>query len=284
MEKLLLLLLLSSLFTACGMQKKIDNFLKMSSFMPNGLTGIKTTKNFSLTATDAPFSYAFVTSAKMTVKKVEMRDSKGVYHQSLKENTVMDLILLRNGMYSTLTEQDLPDGQYDEIKVYVSAASVTLIDGRTFDLTVPVGALNGVSVALSPTLQISSSTQSYILLDIDLSRSYLPQGITTDVATVTGFDFFPVIRAANLATAGAIGGIIYSTDQQPVPGAIVEITQGSVSSTAVTGSDGVFLIMGVTPGTYQIGVSAVGYQDKAKSSITVESASPEPFTAVLSRN
>ncbi|HXH29351.1 MAG TPA: DUF4382 domain-containing protein [Bacteriovoracaceae bacterium] len=262
-------------FSSCGLEKVTRYLTKVKTSQPYKLELYDQNANFRLIATDAPFSYDYVTKAELTVSSVLVGDSNGIYKELLKKSRQIDILTLRNGNVSLLSEATLAPGKYREIKVSFSTATVHLKDGRIFNLSVPQSALSGISVPIGPVLEVaptatpSSATPKVtdLLVDFDLSRSFLPTGDTSAVEKVTGFTFFPVLRTADVALCGVVAGVVISDNGTPVNplddkkvlGAIAEISQGSSSFTAITDEDGVYQFIGVQHGKYTVKVKAIGH-------------------------
>jgi len=218
---------------------------------------VQKTGTIRLLATDAPFNFDTVTSARITVSKIVLRKN-GEKVTVMEKETTLDLLQLRNGIVESLSQLEIPVGEYNEVILVISEASVDLKDGRSFPLTVPSGASSGLKVFVKPAITVSENVSSSLLLDFDLSQSFVPQGTNSGI---TGFNFNPVIRATNMGLAGSISGIIWSnnntpvdlTDDVPVPGAVVTIKNGSeIVTTAVTDDMGFYKVLGLPALDYTV--------------------------------
>lgn len=222
------------------------------------------TGTIRLLATDAPFNFDTVSSAKMTVNKIVLRKN-GSKVTVLDKEITLDLLQLRNGIVESLSQLEIPVGEYNEVILVISDASVDLKDGRTFPLTVPSGASSGLKVFVKPAITVSENVSSSLLLDFDLSQSFVPQGVNSGI---TGFNFNPVIRATNLGLAGSISGIVWNnnntvidpTDDTPIPGAVVTIKNGTeIVTTAVADDLGYYKVLGLPALDYTVVGEAEGY-------------------------
>ena len=202
----------------------------------------------------------------------------------------LDLINLKNGMISTLSDITLAPGQYDEVRLFISAASVTMKNGNNYNLTVPSGAQTGLKVFINPSINITTQMSTDVLLDFDLSRSFIPKGNPHSPNGIMGFNFMPVIRAANLTTAGTLAGKIMSdngttsdaSDDVAVNGAVVSVSQnGSVVSTAVSDESGNYKIIGLALGNYDFNASAEGYNPRDQSSTSITAGNVTTENALL---
>ena len=72
------------------------------------------------------------------------------------------------------------------------------------------------------------------------------------------FFIFPICLGSYAQSGfGMLSGRIVNADQQPVTGASVSLEKTKLGT--VTGSDGQFSLKGITPGSYIISISNVGY-------------------------
>ena len=230
----------------------------------------------SVQLTDAPFPHDLVAEANVTIFKVDARykgdveldmqaiDStdvtvetdKGKPFVVLMENEVdVNLLELTNGVTKTLVDTDVPVGSYDLIRVYVKGINVVLTDGTTFNLDVPSGSQSGIKVFIKPELMVNGGLSSDLLLDFDVSKSFVQKS--------GGFNFKPVIKASNLSTAGTLMGTITAVEQDTivsVEGAQVAVfVADTLNTTTFSDVDGGYMLMGLEAGRYQIEVEKEGY-------------------------
>lgn len=226
--------------------------------------------NFRLIATDAPFQYADVTSAKVTVDKIEAEDVNEVRKVVKDTPMTIDLVQLRNGLVTTMVDLNLSPGQYKKIILTVSNGSIGLKDGSNTNLKNPS---SEIKVSIKPEITVSSSMSTDVILDFDLSKSFVLRG--NDLSD--GFNFKPVLRAANLITAGTVAGKVLSDketadtgDDVALEGALVTISQdGSSVSTALTGAHGNFKVVGLSAGDYSVVISHPHHSASQSSSFSI---------------
>lgn len=224
-----------------------------------------------LMATDAPLDFDSVSSAKITVEEIQVKSSSsGEKITVMDKETTLDLMTLRNGLVESLSEVEIPAGKYNEILIIISGSRIEMKDGRTFPFKIPSGSTSGLKVKVSPDLEITTGLSTDVLLDFDLSRSFVP---TMNGKEVSSFNFKPVVRAQVLAFAGIVSGqVLNVTDETPIAGATVTVKKGTeIVTTAVTDSEGFFKILGLPVDTYNITAEAVQY-----GSLTIEAV---PVTA-----
>ena len=214
--------------------------------------------------TDAPFPVDMIDSAMVTIVKVEIRnadeDSINPYLTIMEDTSItFNLIELRNGISAEMIETDIPEGNYDLIRLYVDNASLTVKDGETYSMKVPSGAQTGIKVFIKPALTISGGTISELLLDFSLEKSFVLKGNMNTPAGIKGFNFKPTIHAVNNVTAGAIVGMVSDTSGMMVGGAEVWLEQDTVFATAYADTLGKYGFIGIPAGTYDIFSTGVGY-------------------------
>lgn len=180
--------------------------------------------------TDAPFPIDMVGSTEVTIDRVEIRKQAEMGldegHDSFvvisNETVTIDLLDLTNGVTEVLGTADLDPGNYDLIRLHVVDASITLNDGSTYDLKVPSGDASGLKIKIQPSVYIEAGQSSDVLLDFDLSRSFIVKG-NFKKGTFSGFIFKPVVRGIYMKHAGSVEGTVTDSTGTPVKNAMVEV-------------------------------------------------------------
>lgn len=227
--------------------------------------------------TDAPFPFDMVAEANVTVFKIdarlkdgedddeEMDDESGSSFVTLMEEEIsVNLLDLTNGTTETMADLDIPVGTYDLIRVYVKGVNVVLTDERSFDLKVPSGEQTGIKIFIDPALTIAGGLSSDLLLDFDVSRSFVAKGNMNSVDGITGFNFKPVIKVSNLSTAGTLSGAVTTMDGESSVAledaqiSILDLDEEPVTSGA-TNIDGNYAIIGLNAGIYKVFASMNGF-------------------------
>ncbi|MBE0654178.1 MAG: DUF4382 domain-containing protein, partial [Bacteroidales bacterium] len=152
-----------------------------------------------LRITDDPFNISFVESANVLITKIEIRkagDSEENPFILLSEDTItLDLLTLRNGITEELVNIEIPKGEYDLVRLYVDEASLTITDQPVpFNVKVPGGSQTGIKIFIDPALTIEGGLTSELLLDFDLSKSFVMRGNLKNSHGINGFIFKPSIR------------------------------------------------------------------------------------------
>ncbi|RIV32981.1 DUF4382 domain-containing protein [Flagellimonas lutimaris] len=242
------------------------------------------TGTLSVQLTDAPFPYELVAEANVTVYKVEARqvendddssddtddssdddsnDDNYPYITLMEEEMDVNLLELTNGLTQQLAEIDVPAGSYDLIRIYVKGVNVILTDGTVFDLKVPSGDASGIKVFIDPALTVTSGLSSDLLLDFDVSRSFVPKGNISTPAGVNGFNFKPVIKASNLSTAGTLSGNVGTVEEEvaiALEGAQISVfAADTLNTTSFSDVDGNYAILGLEAGMYEVVAELDGY-------------------------
>lgn len=179
--------------------------------------------------TDAPFPIDLIGSTQVTIDGVEIR--KKIEHENgaemdsflvvSNETANFNLLELTNGVSELLATIDLDPGYYDMIRLHVVDATITMKDGTTFDLDIPSGDASGLKILLQPAVYIEAGKIADVLLDFDVSRSFIVKGNIK--GKINGFIFKPVVRAIFMKYAGSIEGQVTDTSGVPIENAMVQV-------------------------------------------------------------
>lgn len=268
----MVLVAFGTLFTACSDTENVEDYGRLK-----------------VQLTDAPFPHDLVAEANVTVFKVDARykggidlnaqgsDSTQVMVESeggkpfvvLMENEVqVNLLELTNGVTKTLVDAEVPVGSYDLIRVYVKGVNVVLADGTTLDLDVPSGSQTGIKIFIKPELGVSGGLTSDLLLDFDVSKSFVQKS--------NGFNFKPVIKASNLSTAGTLMGTIKAMEQDTLIAAegaqVAVFAADTLNRTTFSDADGGYMVMGLDAGSYKILVEKEGYEVQIAEDVRIDAA------------
>ena len=271
--------------------------------------------------TDAPFPHDLVAEANVTIFKIDARnkgsekemddemegesDSNDEMEDGSASNdeendnspfvTLMEkkievnLLELINGNTETLVDTYVPVGTYDLIRVYVKGVNIVLTDGTIYDLKVPSGEQTGIKIFIKPGIVVSGGLSADLLLDFDVSKSFIPKGNRKDFSGITGFNFKPVIKACNKSTSGTLSGLIYTVQEATevleethigLVGAQIEIYEAgtintstsSITSTSSVEDTGAYKLMGLTAGDYDVVVTLEGYEVNTVEGVQISAA------------
>lgn len=232
--------------------------------------------------TDAPYPVELIESASIQLKDLYARyDNDEAMLLSAVEQTV-NIFQLRNGITDTLVETEVPIGIINRLNIIVSSAEITLKDGRSFDLDVPSGSKSGIKVDISPVIELHSESTNEVLLDFDLSQSFVPVGNDNSPNGIQGFNFKPKIKATNLEEAGDLFGVVKDAESGEVLNNVqVSIYDASntLYMTTFTEASGNYMMLGLLPGSYSVKVEKDGYADRVQSvEIILQSSTELNFT------
>jgi uncharacterized repeat protein (TIGR02059 family) len=229
----------------------------------------------SVKITDDPFDISFVESATVTITKIEIRktgDESGNPFIVLSENPVpVDLLDLRNGVKQELINLDIAAGSYDLVRLYVSEASLKIKDQPdAFRLKIPSGEQTGIKVFIAPALTVVGGLTSELILDFDLSKSFVMRGNMSHSAGVNGFIFKPCVRAINNSVAGTIEGFVSDNASEKIENAKVwvENMKDSIIGTAFTDQTGYYAFI-IGEGTYKMFATKENYDTVSVNGVTV---------------
>ncbi len=208
--------------------------------------------------TDAPFPVDMVESAEVTITKLEIRKAgDGISDECPFEviwegSEIFNLLDLRNGVVAGLLDIEIPAGEYDLLRLYVDEASLKVKDGESYTVKVPSGRQTGIKVFISPGLVVEGGLTTEMILDFDLSNSFVMQGNMNSPAGIKGFHFKPVIRAVNNSKAGRLEGKVTNKDGVKIKEASVTVRQDTAVATAVADTMGYYAILGLPSGSYSV--------------------------------
>tara|TARA_R110001632_G_scaffold116611_1_gene228343 strand:+ start:766 stop:1659 length:894 start_codon:yes stop_codon:yes gene_type:complete len=248
----------------------------------------------SVKLTDAPFPHDLVAEANVTIFKVDARykgdinlddemidststtvetDGDNPFIVLMEDEVQVNLLELTNGVTKNLADIDVPVGTYDLIRVYVEGINVVLKDGTTYDLKVPSGSQSGIKIFIKPGLNVSGGLTSDLLLDFDVSRSFVAKGGTQNI---TGFNFKPVIKASNMSTAGTLAGIVTELQEETLLGVegaqIAVFVADTLNTTTFSDVDGSYMLMGLDAGSYTVEVEKEGYIMQTADNVQIDAA------------
>ncbi len=224
---------------------------------------------------DDPFPIDMVEEAIVTINEIEIRkanengDDGNPFITVSEEERIYNLITLRNGLTADLPEIEIPAGSYDLIRLYISDADIKLKTGEEFDLKVPSGAETGIKIFIKPELVVEGGLTSELLIDFDLSRSFIVQGNPNTPAGIKGFNFKPVIQAMNLSTTGRIVGMVTDTSAVAIENAEVWVEQDTVVATTFSELSGGFEFLGILAGTYDLFATKTDYDTVSVEDVVV---------------
>ena len=178
------------------------------------------TGNIILRLTDAPFPHNKVSEVNITISDILLEpDTQRQYEAETPLETIdllevpieVNLLDLTNGVTVTLANSKLPSGSYGLLKVYLSAVRIILSDKTVFDLNSRANQLGGTEIILPAKFDIGPGLTKDLLLDFDVSRSFMPRTSPDANMGIAGFYFNPVVKLSDNANSGSLSGIITSS-------------------------------------------------------------------------
>jgi hypothetical protein len=191
----------------------------------------------------------------------------------------VNLLDLTNGTTEILASTPVPAGALDQLRVHVSEASVTLVDGRVFELQIPSGEESGIKVFPDEPIPVVGRLTTELIIDFDVSESFKPVPNSPRRAEdITGFQFHPVLRVQVLSEVGTLSGAVWSdagtadpADDERLEGAsVTALLAGVEISTTSTDEQGEYRLMGMPPGSYVLAGAAAGFMaDSLEATVVV---------------
>lgn len=248
-----------------------------------GSTGIGDTASVRVLLTDAPGDYiesAWVDIGAVQLISVGDEDDGGPI--TLTEDGtdgLIDLLELQDAATAELADLDIQAGTYSQLRLIVENAEVQLKDGYTFNdgttrrtLFVPSGAQTGIKLNLSAADPESGDAgvriaggETVLVLDFDVSQSFVIQGNPESPAGINGMIFKPTLRVTVNDVASTISGTVAAAqDDISVEGLLVTAEPLETgddeafqtrTATASTDASGAYTIHFLVPGSYTVSVT-----------------------------
>jgi Domain of unknown function (DUF4382) len=176
---------------------------------------------------------------------------------------IYNLLDFRNGLDVLLGSIELPAGKVSQMRM-VLGTNNTLVDsaGNTYDLKTPSAQQSGLKFNLNNVVLTEGITYK-VWIDFDAGRSVVKAGNSGN------YNLKPVIRTYTEALSGAIKGIIMPLAADAWVYAI-KGTNDTVASAKPDAVTGMFLMKGIAPDTYKLGIDASNnYKDSVFTPVAV---------------
>ena len=209
--------------------------------------------------TDAPGVYQAVN---LVIREVAVRregsDSTSGWQLLHPDSASYDLLLLRNGVFTTIGSSLLPAGHYTQIRLKLSPGSTIVVDGVTYPLTVPSGLQSGLKIVGD--FDVPSGGLMDVALDFDVSRSIIQTGNGA-------YKLKPVVKAMPFTLAGAISGTVVPAGLATT---VYAIQAPDTLGSTIVATDGSFKMSVLSAGVYSLAFdAAAGYRDTTLTGIAV---------------
>ena len=234
----------------------------------------------SLKLTDAPMHYDQFMSASVTIDKIEIGNSQDANSFMTLSDTPMkyNLLELVNGMTSTMANVEIPAGDYDLMRLYISSTEMKMLNGDSFTYNMDQDGYSGsgmmqngmmlnnqnrsIDIQLDHSMTISNGSMSEFLLDMDVDESFMLEGVNYDnnmMMSMTGFTFMPTMRFVDMENAGTIEGTVQDMNGN-LPNATISLMHnGVVYTNTHSNANGNYALIGIPEGTYTIMAELDGY-------------------------
>ena len=243
--------------------------------------------------TDSPYPIGLIKNAYVTVNKLEIRkqldsttgDDEESFIVVSEAEMKIDLLKLTNGITKQIAGIDLEAGTYNQIRLHVVDATVVLTNGTEYNLKVPSGSSSGLKIKFEPAIEILEGETSDVLLDFDVSRSFVVKGIVGK--HINGFNFKPVVRGVFLGHAGRVEGNVSDVFGNRLENAMIKLwVPGNLEShemidgetnddelqvTSFTDTEGNYKLIGIPAGKYSISCESDGYLGEIVTNVIVVS-------------
>ena len=233
----------------------------------------------SLKLTDAPMHYDQFMSASITIDKIEIGNSAQANSFMTLTNTTMkyNLLELVNGMTSTMATMEIPAGDYNLMRLYISSTEMKMLNGDLFTYNMAQDGYSGsgmmqngmmlnnqnrsIDIQLDHFMTISKGSMSEFLLDMDVDHSFMLEGVNYSnmMMSMTGFTFMPTMRFVDMSTSGTINGTVQDATEN-LPNATISLMHnGTLYTTTHSDENGHYAFIGIPEGMYTVETELDGY-------------------------
>ncbi len=242
----------------------------------------------SIKITDAPMPYDQFMEVNVTIDRVEMRkrnhkgsDNVVVLSDVPFTTNMLDLV---NGITKTLADSNIPTGDYDMIKLYMSSTNMTLKNGTSFnndmgyddhDNNWGSGMMQGgmmmnedsrsIDIPMDPYFTLENGMMETFLLDLDINQSFEFHDVNYTnmgdhrMMDMSGYSFVPVMRFVQMSEAGTIQGTVQFDNTTLADATVYLMQNGSIYTTTHTDANGNYKFIGIPEGSYEVNVELEGY-------------------------
>jgi len=264
-----IILAIGSVVSSCDQDKIDDSFGKLT-----------------LKLSDAPLDYAQFKEANITIDKIEIRRKNGKYISLMQSPKKSNLLELVNGVTETLVDIDLPEGDYDLIRLFISSTEMVMNNGNSyFDDMYYEGSSgnnrmqngmmmnndNSIDIPFETMLTIMEGIHEEYLLDVDVNQSFMLEGIEyTNMGSgmmmnISGFSFYPMMRFVHMSSTGTINGTVRSENELLSNATITLFHSDKEYTSTHSDENGNYSLIGIPQGTsYSIKVELDGYMMDAE--------------------
>ncbi|GGK18501.1 hypothetical protein GCM10007962_10850 [Yeosuana aromativorans] len=222
-------------------------------------------------------------SASVTIDKIEIGNNADTNSMINIMNTPMtyNLLELINGITETMANTEIPVGNYDLMRLYVSSTEMVTKNGDTYTYNMNQDGYSGngmmqgrmmlnsnnksIDITLNNALTITEGGMSEFLLDMDVNQSFMLEGVnftgsgSNMMMSMSGFTFMPTMRIVDMSTSGTIHGNVQDTVGN-LPNATISLMHnGALYTTTHSDDNGNYTFIGIPQGMYTIEAELDGY-------------------------
>jgi len=237
----------------------------------------------SIKLSDAPMHYDQFMSASVTIDKIEIGNNANTNSMINIMNTPMtyNLLELINGITETMVNAEIPVGNYNLMRLYISSTEMVTKNGDTYTYNMNQEGYSGngmmqngmmlnlnnrsIDITLNNTLTISVGGMNEFLLDMDVNESFMLEGVNFSgsgpnmMMNMSGFTFMPRMRFVDMSTSGTIHGNVQDTVEN-LPNATISLMHnGTLYTSTHSDGNGNYTFIGIPQGMYEIEVELEGY-------------------------
>ena len=243
--------------------------------------------------TDAPFPHNRVAEVNISLSELSIVPANDELNSDMNDNSKIslldrvievNLLQLVNGVTLNLANKELEEGDYGGFELFIEKANVVLKDDTKYVMNLALREEGGYRIFLPKPLKARKGLTKDILLDFDVARSFMPRMSPTANMGIAGFVFNPFIKVSDNDHAGSMSGFITSktdSDLLRVAGAQVSVFyQGVLYTSTFTDASGMFTVLGLPSGIYEVLVQRDGYLSETVNQVEV-SAGQETETNII---
>lgn len=249
--------------------------------------------NIILRLTDAPFPHDQVSEVKVTISNIKLiADSPSVKAASseehlMQQSVTVNLLQLTNGVTMTLLNSSYEAGQYLGVEINIDKVVIIMKNGRHFGLNLGNRDPSENSLRVNQGFEIVPGLTTDLLLDFDVARSFIPRYGATATDEIHDFLYSPVLKLSNALESGSISGIVTSSLENKISrlgGAQVTVlSNGMVYTTTFTDISGMYTVLGLAPGFYDLEVRIQGFEPQLVEKVQVYSSQQTKQGILLSQ-
>ena len=255
--------------------------ITVASCSDDNETNTGATGNLTVKLSDAPMHYNQFSEANITIDHMDIRNSSNGNSFTMLTNNPMqsNLLELVNGNTQTIANMDLPEGNYDLMRLYISSTEMVMNGGQSYSYDVAqhgyagggmmgngmrLNSDGGIDIALEHPLTISNGSHHQYLLDIDVNNSFVLEdaeynGMGSGMMTMSGFTFTPMMRFVDMETAGTIQGTVHGDQGDMAHVTISLMLNGNIYTSTHTDGNGHYALIGIPEDSYTIMAEYDGY-------------------------